>query len=476
MSGIDAVFTLAISLPDDVEALGVDIALKQRLHWLAQHGFIRGVVSIGVKKGDPLARLLGDPAVKRDPVRFYDEVRARGLLVRCGAGYIAADHAIASELLRSDDFGVFSFGSRLPAPMRWLERRAGDDLLHPRRPPSLLAVEPPEHTRYRKMVSSVFTTRAVAALRDRVEQTAVTLLDQLASEPGVVDIVDRYCAILPVAIISDILGVPDADRPRILEFGELAAPSLDVGLSWRQYQRVQRGIVGFNFWLAEHLQQLRQTPGDDLMSQLIQAAENGSSETYLDETELRAIAGLVLAAGFETTASLLGNGIRMLLDAPEHLHRLNQCPQLWPGAVEEILRLEPPAQLTVRVALTDTEVAGTSIKEGELIVVYLGAANRDPAVFAEPHRFDVERANAGRHLAFSGGRHFCLGAALARAEGEVGLRTFFERFPEVRAAGAGRRRDTRVLLGWSTLPVELGPARSMANQDSSIPRVGPAPK
>ncbi|MGH3523755.1 MAG: cytochrome P450, partial [Mycobacterium sp.] len=108
------------------------------------------------------------------------------------------------------------------------------------------------------------------------------------------------------------------------------------------------------------------------------------------------------------------------------------------------------------------EVAGTSIKEGELVVVYLAAANRDPAVFADPHRFDIERANAGRHLAFSGGRHFCLGAALARAEGEVGLRTFFDRFPEVRSAGTGSRRDTRVLRGWSTLPVALGPARSMA--------------
>jgi cytochrome P450 len=460
-----------------VEALGVDIALKQRLHWLAQHGFIRGVASIGAKRGDLLARLIGDPAVTKDPAPFYEEARARGPLVRCGAGYVAADHGIAYELLRSDDFGVNTIGSQLPAPIRWLERRARDDLLHPRRPPSLLAVEPPEHTRYRKTVSSVFTTRAVAALRDGVKQTAVTLLDQLAREPGVVDIVDRYCALLPVAIIGDILGVPSSDRPRILEFGELAAPSLDVGVSWPQYQRVQRGIAGFNVWLGEHLRQLRRTPGDNLMSQLIQAAENGSEETYLDEIELRAIAGLVLAAGFETTVNLLGNGIRMLLDAPEQLRTLSRCPQLWSNAVEEILRLESPAQLTVRMALTDTEVAGTSIKEGELVVVYLGAANRDPTVFADPHRFDVERANAGRHLAFSGGRHFCLGAALARAEGEAGLRTFFDRFPDVRSAGPGRRRDTRVLLGWSTLPVALGPARSMATHDSSIPGVlGPRSK
>ena len=442
----------------------MDIALKQRVHWLALHGFVRGVASIGARRGDVQARLIADPSVKADPVPFYEEVRARGPLVQSRIGYITADHAIGHELLRSDDFRVLSIGANLSAPLRWLETRTRDDLLHPLRSPSLLAVEPPDHTRYRKTVSSVFTTRAVAALRDGVEQTAATLLDQLSREPGVVDIVDQYCAQLPVAIISDILGVPDADRQRILEFGELAAPSLDFGLTWPQYRRVQRGIAGFNFWLAEHLQQLRRNPGDDLMSQLIQKAESGSAETYLDESELHAVAGLVLAAGFETTVNLLGNGIRMLLDNPEHLRTLSERPQLWPGAVEEILRLESPVQLTARIALNDTEVAGVSIKQGELVVVYVAAANRDPAVFADANRFDIERDNAGRHLAFSGGRHFCLGAALARAEGEVGLRAFFDRFPDVRAAGVGSRRDTRVLHGWSTLPVALGPARSMATR------------
>ena len=440
----------------------MDIALKQRLHWLALHGFVRGLSSIGARRGDLQARLIADPTVKADPVPFYEEVRARGPLARSRIGYITADHAIGHELLRSDDFRVLSIGSNLPVPLRWLERRARDDLLHPLRPPSLLAVEPPDHTRYRKTVSSVFTTRAVAALREGVERSAVTLLDELSREPGVVDIVDRYCAQLPVAIISDILGVPDADRQRILEFGELAAPSLDFGLPWPQYRQVQRGIEGFNHWLAEHLQQLRRNPGEDLMSQLIQKAESGSAETYLDESELHAVAGLVLAAGFETTVNLLGNGIRMLLDAPEHLQILSQRPELWPNAVEEILRLESPVQLTARLALKDTDVAGRPVKQGELVVVYVAAANRDPAVFADPNHFDIERDNAGKHLAFSGGRHFCLGAALARAEGEVGLRAFFDRFPDVRSAGAGSRRDTRVLHGWSTLPVALGPARSMA--------------
>ncbi|HEY5148833.1 MAG TPA: cytochrome P450 [Mycobacterium sp.] len=429
--------------------------MKERLHWFAMHGVVRAVATWSARRGDPQARLLADPAVRADPVPFYDELRARGPLIAARVNYLTVDHALASDLLRSEDFRVISFGSALPAPLRWLEARTRDNLLHPLRPPSLLAVEPPEHTRYRKTVSSVFTSRAVNTLRDRVEDTAADLLGALDEGPGVVDIVASYCSKLPVAVISDILGVPDADRPRVLEFGELAAPSLDLGVSWPQYQRVQKGIAGFNSWLAGHLQTLREHPGVDLMSQLIQVADEGS---LLDETELQATAGLVLAAGFETTVNLLGNGIRLLLNFPDQLEKLAADPSLWPNAVEEILRMESPVQLSARVARTDTEVAGTTVRAGETVVIYLAAANRDPAVFDDPNRFDVERANAGKHLAFSGGRHFCLGAALARAEGDVGLRGFFTHFPDVQLAGLGTRRDTRVLRGWAELPVSLGTA------------------
>lgn len=434
--------------------------MKQRIRWLAVHGVLRASAAYGARRGDPQARLIADPAVQANPVAFYDELRQRGPLVRCRVTYITVDHDVAHELLRSDNFRVTTIGATLPGPLRWVESHTRGELLHPLQPPSLLAVEPPEHTRYRKTVSSVFTTRAVAALRERVEQTAAELLDELARRGGEVDIVAQYCSQLPVAVISDILGVPDRDRPRVLEFGELAAPSLDVGLSWPQYRRVQRGIEGFNTWLGEHLRQLRRAPGDDLMSQLIQASADGAR---LDDVELRATAGLVLAAGFETTVNLLGNGMRLLLDTPEQLAKLRERAELWPNAVEEILRLESPVALNARVARDDTVVAGTPIQGGDLVVIYLAGANRDPAVFEDPHRFDVERPNANKHLSFSTGRHFCLGAALARAEGEVGLRTFFERFPDVRLAGAGSRRDTRVLRGWATLPVNLGPVRTLAD-------------
>ncbi len=435
------------------------MGISERLHWLSMHGVVRSAAQWSARRGDPQARFAADPSVRADPVPFFEELRTQGPLVRSRVSYLTVDHGVAHELLRSEDFRVISMGGALPSLLRRLERRTRPDLLHPLLPPSLLAVEPPEHTRYRKTVSSVFTSRAVAAMRDRIEDTATGLLDELSEDEGVVDVVGGYCAQLPVAIISEILGVPEDDRDRILQFGELAAPSLDFGLSWAQYQTVGRGLEGFNSWLGTHLRWLRENPGADVMSQLIEASEGG---IRLDEKELRAIAGLVLAAGFETTVNLLGNGIRMLLNAPDQLALLTDDPSLWPNAVEEILRLDPPVQLTARVARNDTVVAGTAVQRGEMVVIYLAAANRDPAVFTDPHTFDVRRAGAGRHLAFSGGRHFCLGAALARMEGEIGLRRFFNRFPDAQLAGEGSRRDTRVLRGWARLPVSLGSAARIA--------------
>ncbi len=431
--------------------------MKQRIRWLAMHGVVRASSRLFARRGDPQGRLIADPSVRANPIPFIDELRAVGPIVKCRLMYITVDHKIANDLLRSDDFQVIAMGTSLPKPLQWVIRRTDPGLLHPIEPPSMLAVEPPDHTRYRKLVSSVFTTRAVAALRDRVQDTANVLLDELADGAGTVDIVERYCSQLPVAVIGDILGVPDEARPRILEFGELGAPSLDMGVSWKQYRQVYRGIEGFNNWLSDHLQQLRRNPGDDLMSQIIQASDEGAR---LSHEELLATAGLVLAAGFETTVNLLGNGIRMLLDAPEHLDTLAVRPELWPNAVDEILRLESPVQMTARVASKDTDTSGSLVRLGEGVIIYLAGANRDPKVFIDPHRFDIERDNAGKHLSFSGGRHFCLGAALARAEGEVGLRTFFERFPDARLAGNGVRRDTRVLRGWSSLPIMLGTARA----------------
>ncbi|MGH8860613.1 MAG: cytochrome P450, partial [Jatrophihabitantaceae bacterium] len=298
----------------------------------------------------------------------------------------------------------------------------------------------------------VFSVRAVEKLRERTAQIAADLLDTLDAAHEV-DLVAAYCTLLPVTVIAEILGVPREEQGRVLAFGAAAAPSLDLGLTWRQFRRVESALSDFDGWLAKHLDRLREHPGDDLLSQLVAVREEGVG---LDVRELKATAGLVLAAGFETTVNLLGNGVALLHDHPDQLAGLLAEPAGWPNAVDEILRLDPPVLLTGRSALRDTVVAAVPMPRGSLVTTALAGANRDPDVFAEPSRFDVTRPNAKEHVSFSAGRHFCLGAALARMEGEVGLRMLFERYPDLERLPGARRRDTRILRGFAELPVRLG--------------------
>jgi cytochrome P450 len=313
--------------------------------------------------------------------------------------------------------------------------------------------EPPDHTRYRKLVSRVFSVRAVEKLRGRTQEIATELLDRIdPSSPA--DLVASYCSLLPVTVIAEILGVPEGDREKVLRFGAAAAPSLDLGLSWREFRRVESALREFDHWLAHHLEGLRRNPGDDLLSQLVAAQEDGVS---LTDKELKSTAGLVLAAGFETTVNLLGNGIALLAADHEQRKLLAEGDDLWPNAVDEVLRLDPPVLLTGRMTMADTEVVGVPMRRGSVMVGLLAGANRDPQVFPEPERFDVARENAREHVSFSAGRHYCLGAALARMEGEVGLRTLFERYPDPRVEQGAVRRTTRILRGYEKLPVTLRP-------------------
>ncbi|WP_460605541.1 cytochrome P450 [Jatrophihabitans fulvus] len=434
--------------------------MHRAARWVILHGLGRAATRRWAEQGDLQARMIADPSVRAEPHGVYEQIRAQGRLNLTRIGYVTATHAVANQVLRSDDFRTTSVSSSVLPQLQWIERHTRNGALHPLERPSLLSTEPPDHTRYRKLVSSVFTARAVAAMRDDVQTVADRLLDDIAADGGTVDIVERYCAQLPVAIISDILGVRERDRAKVLEFGDHVAPSLDFALPYRTFRTVERGLAGFDRWLGEHMETLRRDPGDDLLSKLITARIDGEA---LSATELRATAGLVLAAGFETTVNLLGSGTKLLLDHPEQLAVLRDDPSLWANAVDEALRYESPVQLTGRVADRDVEIDGQHVGRDSFVAMILAAANRDPEVFERPDEFDVRRPNANKHLAFSGGRHFCLGAALARLEGEVGLRSLFERFPDIAAAGSGTRRRTRVLRGWASLPVRPGlPARAHA--------------
>jgi cytochrome P450 len=427
-----------------------DVA-KPVVRWGVTHGLPRTALRVAARRGDLQARLFVAGATEPTLALtgLFDEIRDRGKLSKGAFTYLTASHPVVREILGSNDFrsGI------APAAGIWgrLAAWSATDFLHPMAPPSLLVTEPPDHTRYRKLVTRVFTVRAVENLRARTEEIANELLDSI--EPtGPVDLVETYCSRLPVAVISEVLGVPAEQQRTVLTLGTAAAPSLDMGLGWRQFRQVEAALIAFDRWLGEHLAHLKAHPGDNLLSQLVAAREDGVG---LNDLELRATAGLVLAAGFETTVNLLGNGAALLHDNPEQLKLVRDDPALWANAVDEILRVDPPVLLTGRSCARDTEVAGVRVPAGAVVTTILAGANHDPAVFPDPERFDVRRDNAREHIAFSAGRHYCLGAALARMEGEVGLRTLFDRFPDLRLIPGATYRNTRILRGYERLPVRL---------------------
>ena len=428
------------------------------LRWGLGHALPRWAIRGSAKRGDLHGRLI-EATASSDvaPLELFEEVRADGPLHRSRFAYVTASLPTVREVLTSNDVrsGV-DIGSA-PGPLgrmsTWAGRRAP---IGPLTPPSLLVTEPPDHTRYRKLVTRVFSARAVQQLRSRTEQIATELLDDLAADAEAgrpVDLVERYCALLPVTVIAEILGVPATERDRVLRFGAGAAPSLDLGLGWRDFREVEASLEEFDAWLSTHLEAVRRSPGTDLLSQLVTARDEDGRG--LDDAELKATAGLVLAAGFETTVNLLGNGIWLLHEHPEQLGALREDPELWSNAVDEVLRHDPPVLLTGRTVVRDTELAGMSVSRGAVVTTLLAGANRDPEVFTDPDRFDVARANAGDHVSFSSGRHYCLGAALARMEGEVGLRAVFDRYPDLALEPGAHRRATRILRGWAQLPTRL---------------------
>ena len=450
------------------------MALRCRIRWAVRHGLIRRTVHQQMRAGDLGSRLMVDPAVRDDPFPYYDQVRAQDRIVRSGLALLSAHHDVCLAVLRSPDFGQMRL-DQLPGVLRLAMKLGGRPVLGPIEPPSMLAVDPPDHTRYRKLVTRAFSARAVAALRSRVEDIAEELLDEIVrSAPkthpdageATVDLVERYASLLPATVIAEILGAPVAMRRQFLEWGAGAALSLEVGLSYRDFRRSEHDLAALHRWMLNHFAEIRRAPRDDVLSALVTAHDEGDQLT-LDE--LSSIAMLLLAAGFETTVNLLGNGAVLLLRHPDQLEVLRAQPKRWAGAVEEILRYESPVQRTGRVALHDTEVAGRRLHAGSLIILLLGGANRDPAVFTDPNRFDVQRPDAGENLAFSSGIHYCIGAALARLEGEIGLQALFRRFPALSLAGRPHRRPTRVLRGYDMIPVHLS---SRTQTAASVP---PAP-
>jgi cytochrome P450 len=393
--------------------------------WVAMHGIPRAVMRIRAHRGDPLARLLAGHGRGIDPYPLYDEVRARGPLVQTRFAWVTADHAVCREVLRDKRFGVVPPADlKLPAPLRALINRSDPGVPNPVEPPAMVIVDPPEHTRYRQLVAHSFTPRAISTLENRVTEVTQGLIDRLASLPEP-DLIADFAAPLPVAIIAEILDIPEHLRPHMLDWGHAGAPLLDVGIGWRTYRHAIESLRGAGVELGArfaelHAQGESRTPFGRL-----------AADGALTEREFTANATLLVGAGFETTVNLIGNGIVALLQHRDQLDLLQQQPDLWPAAIEEILRLHSPVQMTARTPHCDVDIAGHRIPAGHTVAVLLGGANHDPNVFPNPDRLDITRSNARDHLAFASGIHACIGAALARIEGLAALRALFQNFPDL---------------------------------------------
>ncbi|MEW1928706.1 cytochrome P450 [Streptomyces sp. NPDC088360] len=297
---------------------------------------------------------------------------------------------------------------------------------------NMLQVDPPDHTRLRTLVAREFTARRVQALRPRVQEAADALLDAVAAD-GRADLVAAYAYPLPLTIICELLGVPDADRAAFRAWSTKVVALDDPEQSARASQEMAVYLAG----LAEEKRRLPDAAESDLLHALVRA-HHGESPDRLTPEELLGMAFLLLVAGHETTVNLIANAVHLLLGHPAQLAALRADPELLTGAVEETLRFESPAPAgTYRYAAEPITIGDTAIPAGARVVLSIAAANRDPARFTAPERFDIHRDPAATraHLAFGHGLHHCLGAPLARLEATLALRTLLDRFPDLSPDG-----------------------------------------
>ena len=317
-----------------------------------------------------------------------------------------------------------------------------------------MALDPPDHTRLRALVGKAFTQRAVRALVPRIRAILDALLDGIA-DPGAVDLMQAVARPLPVIAIAEMLGVPAEDRDRFGVWSSLRARMLEPTITPRERAAGVAAGKAFDAWFRPILAQRAAAPRDDIASALVQARDEGGR---LSERETLNMLRLLVIAGNETTANLIGNRMLALLCNPGQLRRLRDDPGLIPAAVDELLRFDSPVQTDFRRVLADCEVNGFPLRARDSLVLSLGAANRDPAAFEHPDRLDVARSQ-GSHLAFGRGIHHCLGAALARLEGRIAFEMLLERFAHIELLEERPRfRGGIVLRGLESLMVRCARA------------------
>lgn len=397
-----------------------------------------------------LLRLL-DPGNRADPYPLYGEIRDRGPLLLPDINLVVfSGYDDCFDVLRHPD----SASDRLKSTVAQ-QAIANGEPARPFGPPGFLFLDPPDHTRLRKLAQKAFAPKVVKAMETEIAVLVDALLDKVAAA-GEFDVITDLAYPLPVAVICRLLGVPLEDEPEFSHASALLARSLDPFITFTgevpddMDERLQAGL-----WLRQYLRDLiarrRADPGEDLMSRLIAAEEDGDQ---LTEDEIVATCNLLLIAGHETTVNLIANAILAMLREPRHWASLASDPTHASAVIEETLRYDPPVQLVGRIAAEDLDINGTTVPKGDTAMLLLAAAQRDPSAFVDPDVFDPHRASI-KHLAFGHGAHFCLGAPLARLEAQLALTMVTARFPDAELAGPAEYKPNLTLRGLSTQRITI---------------------
>jgi cytochrome P450 len=391
---------------------------------------------------------LDDPAVVADPYPAFARARAvapvqwhEGLQL-----WLAFTHAESNAVLRDRRLGRI-----------WRDREPGErfesfNLIHRN---AILEMEPPHHTRLRRLISTAFARGHVERLRPWVEELAGRLVDGLLERSGgsePVDLLPGMAEELPVAVIAELLGVPEADRPLLRPWSNAIVKMYEYERTREREDDAERAADEFVTYLRGLAAERRKSPGDDLVSHLVSVRD--AEGDRLTEDELVTTCILLLNAGHEATVNVTGNGTLALLRHPDQLRRLRADRSLLPAAIEELMRFDSPLQLFERTATEDVEIGGVTVEKGQKIAALLGAANRDPAVFADPDTLDVGRAE-NPHISFGAGVHFCIGAPLARVELQATFGALLDRTSSMELGGEPVRRPEFVIRGLAELPVVL---------------------
>ncbi|GAA4236750.1 cytochrome P450 [Actinomadura meridiana] len=386
---------------------------------------------------------LTDPSNRIDPYPLLNKLRDRSPYSPFDGLVVVGRHAQTSEVLRDPTMSAARDKATISPTARGPRTR------------NFLHLDPPEHTRYRRLVSGAFARRKMESLAPQIRENATELLRSGAAS-GTIDVIEDLAYPLPLRMICELLGVPYEDRDRIKDWSAILAESLDpqfgasAGRMTRETARARAAFVGY---FRDLVELRRAEPREDLISHLLQAEVDGEQ---LDDSDILATCVLLLNAGHETTANLIGNAILALLRHPEQYERLRADPTLAAATVEEVLRYDAPVQMTARVARQPGTIGDTELRPGDTILLLIGAANRDPDVYPDPARFDIDRVHGTPHLAFSAGAHFCLGAPLARLEATIALELFgtLMREPRLRPDGVAYKPNLN-LRGLARLPVDV---------------------